>query len=132
MDQDESPQPMSRQQTLFEVQPLEEDICANRHGGAETSIIADKRVQKDKDRQLSLRQIQMAGPAGMTLDELSVRLDRGANRISGRLTELRKDGKITATDRTRLTRTRSPARVYTATTNGVFNVSQPREDPPHD
>ena len=90
----------------------EADICRRKHGGAETSMAADKRVQKVNDRRLVFGYIREAGAYGHTLDEIAVLLDRGVNCLSGRLTELRKRGQIVATDRTRPTRTGSQARVY--------------------
>lgn len=98
--------------SLFSIKEL--DICKNRHQGAETSILADKKVQKSKDRELIYGYIKMAGKFGHTLDELSIMLHRNPNAISGRLTELRMKGRIVTSDQTRLTRTGSKARVYLA------------------
>lgn len=105
------------QQGLFEssAPTPEPDICANRHGGADTSVAADARVQKAKDRELIYRLVDQAGLWGITLDELSVRLQRTPNTISGRLTELRVAGRITGNGLTRPTRTGSAARVYVTT-----------------
>jgi hypothetical protein len=110
---------MTTTPTLFDTtmvplcDPLrQEDICFNRHGGAETSMLADRRVRKSKDRALVYGYVKAAGSYGHTLDELSILLDRPCNCISGRLTELRKSGEIVTSDFTRFTRTRSRARVY--------------------
>jgi hypothetical protein len=90
----------------------EQDICRRKHGGAETSIEADKVVQKSQDRSLILGYIKKAGSFGHTLDELSILLDRPPNALSGRLTELRLNGDIVTSDITRPTRTGCKARVY--------------------
>ena len=97
---------------LFAIQRREPDICRTRHRGAETSMQADKRVRKDRDRQLIYGAIQAAGNFGHTLDEISLLLDRPCNCISGRFTKLRRRGQIVTSDRTRPTRTGSPSRVY--------------------
>jgi len=103
------------QRTLFPLNPVELDICRRKHGGAETSVVADKRVQKEADRTLVLGIIRQLGAHGITLDEMAVRLNRDPNRLSGRFTELRKKGLIRANGETRPTRTQSPARVYVTT-----------------
>lgn len=89
------------------------DVCASRHGGAETSVEANKAVKKEKDRELIYWYIQEARHYGHTLDELSVLLDRPPNAISGRLTELQAQGKIVHSGRKRRTRSGCLARVYT-------------------
>lgn len=92
------------------------DVCASRHGGAETSVEANKAVKKEKDRELIYGYIQEARHYGHTLDELSVLLNRPPNSISGRLTELKVQGKIVYTGRKRQTRSGCLARVYTIPT----------------
>lgn len=101
-----------RQGVLFRVEPIERDICANRHRGSDMSILANERVDKSSDRELIYGYVREAGLYGHTLDELAVILCRDANRISGRLTELRKAGRIIASPDTRKTRTGSWAHVY--------------------
>lgn len=91
-----------------------EDITFNRHGGAETSNLADKRVLKSLDRYTIYGYIKAAGSFGCTLDEMSILLDRPCNCISGRFSELRKSGEIIPTNTHRTTRTGSPAMVYIA------------------
>lgn len=91
---------------------IKEDICARKHGGAETSIEANKRVLKERDRELIYGYIKAAGSFGHTLDELCVLLQRTPNQISGRITELRVKGRILTSDRTRPTRAGVQARVY--------------------
>ena len=100
------------QTSFIAITKREPDICRRKHGGAETSVLADKRVAKANDRRLVLGYIQEAGSYGHTLDEISVLLDRDANRLSGRFTELRKRGQILITETKRKTRTGSWARVY--------------------
>jgi len=91
------------------------DMCFNRHGGNAQSDAAHQRVQKSRDRALVYGFIKAAGTFGHTVDEISLLLDRAPNRISGRITELKKAGEIVASFVTRPTRTGSPARVYIAT-----------------
>ena len=88
------------------------DLCFNRHGGAGTSILAHARVNKSRDRALVYGYIKAAGAFGMTLDELSIMLDRPPNCLSGRFSELKRSGEIIASDTKRETRTQSWARVY--------------------
>lgn len=101
-----------RQLSMLSIKKQELDICARKHGGAETSVEADKAVRKEKDRELIYGYIAAAKSYGHTLDELSILLDRPPNAISGRLTELRVAGRIVISDLTRKTRTGSKARVY--------------------
>ena len=105
-----------RQETLFRLPSikLDKDICANRHGGVDTSVQASSRVKKERDRRLVLGYVQASRAYGITLDEACVILEREPNQISGRFTELAKAGMILATDGRRLTRTGSPARVWVA------------------
>lgn len=105
-----------RQLTLgnIKLKPIEPDICANRHGGVDTSVQADKRVKKEYDRRLILGYVQASRGYGLTLDEACIVLERNPNEISGRFTELAKAGLIFATSLRRLTRTGSPARVWVA------------------
>lgn len=93
---------------------IKEDVCYARHGGAETSTLANRRVQKTRDRELIYGYIKSAGKFGHTCDELSIMLHKTPNAVSGRLTELRMKGRIVTSDQTRLTRTYSKARVYVA------------------
>lgn len=92
------------------------DICSNRHGGADTSVEANPVVRKERDRELVYGYIKSAKHYGHTLDEISVLLDRPPNAISGRLTELKVLGKIIHSGRKRLTRSGCMARVYTIPT----------------
>ena len=94
----------------------EPDICKNRHGGNPQSVQANWRVQKERDRDAVLNLVAEAGEAGRTLDEVAAIMDVGANRISGRFTELRKAGRLMTTGSTRKTRTGCPAAVYVTAT----------------
>ena len=102
------------QESLFSQQSVtrEPDICINRHRRSDTSMLADKRVAKGKDREQVFAYIKEAGAYGHTLDEVSVLLDRPCNCISGRFSELKKAGRIVASAETRKTRTGSWAHVY--------------------
>ena len=91
----------------------EPDVCAGRHGGAETSVAADKKVQKETDRLLIYNYIVASKHYGHTLDELSILLHRPPNALSGRLTELSYQRKIIYSGRKRRTRSGCLARVYT-------------------
>jgi hypothetical protein len=110
---------MTREDANMEQLQLEnikldtQDICANRHQGAETSVLANTKPDKLKDRAMIFSYIQASRGYGMTLDELCVKLNRHPNEISGRITELHYEFHlIMATGRRRPTRTGSPARVY--------------------
>lgn len=70
-----------------------DDICENRHGGAETSVEANKKSDKSKDRQRIL-QLLIDHKEGLTLFDLCDRMHRLPNQISGRLTELVADNQI--------------------------------------
>jgi hypothetical protein len=80
------------------------DICANRHGGAETSAEAHDRVKPFK-RGIYARILALvrASPEGATVHELAEALGGTyPSSISGRLTELRVLGRLTyATDANR-------------------------------
>lgn len=101
-----------RQQVMFSIKKEEDDICSRKHGGAETSVEADKTVRKEKDREQVYGLIYHAGRFGHTLDELCIMLNRAPNQLSGRLTELRMAGRIIISDEKRMTRNNCYARVY--------------------
>ena len=105
-----------RQLTLgnIKLSPIEKDVCANRHGRVDTSVAADKRVQKERDRHLILGYIKASRDYGITLDEMCIVLERKPNEISGRFSELRNQEQIVATSRRRVTRTGATARVWVA------------------
>lgn len=100
------------QSSMPSIKKQEPDICRNRHGGVDTSVEADKTVKKQLDRAAIYWYIKAARHYGHTLDELSVLMDRPPNAISGRLTELKVQGKIVYTGRKRRTRSGCLALVY--------------------
>ncbi len=72
------------------------DICARKHKGNEQSTQTFReairhRITEQQDRVLKCMRRY---PEGLTCDELSVILGVTPNQISGRLTELKRDGKI--------------------------------------
>lgn len=73
---------------------LFDDICANKHGGAETSKLANRKATKERDRETVLTLIRRHGGRGITLHEVGDLMGKPANTISGRFTELRANGKI--------------------------------------
>ncbi len=88
------------------------DICSNKHGGNGESIAAFG-GGKAEQRQRVLDAIK-ASEAGLTCDELAAQWGVHCNAISGRFTELKREGHIEK-QLTRPTRTGKSARVYTAT-----------------
>lgn len=100
----------------FECDERENDICQNRHGGNEQSEEAFEAIRKGlpRRRALCLVLIHKASPEGLTVHELANHLGTTPNAVSGRLTELKKDGRITKIG-TRPTPTGSKAAVYIPT-----------------
>lgn len=85
------------------------DVCANRHGGAETSVEANKRTSKEADRLLILACITSRP---RTLDEVSEIFNRPPNALSGRFSELAASGEIEKTGEMRKTRSGCNAAVW--------------------
>ena len=75
------------------IQTTFDDICANRHGGNTCSVDANKRVNKAADREAILRLIS-AEKNGLTLKEACLVMMKTPNQISGRFSELKRDGLI--------------------------------------
>lgn len=76
---------------LYENKP---DICTNRHKGNPESVEA---FQSVKDRLTSAQKRvfdYIVLCQGATVDEIAIALDKTPNSISGRVTELLRDGKI--------------------------------------
>jgi len=73
-----------------------EDICSNKHGGDLFSVMAFDRIKAhlSKARREVLDAIAQAGDRGLTCAECAQVLGRGMNAISGRFTELKRDGLI--------------------------------------
>jgi hypothetical protein len=76
------------------------DICERKHGGAETSQEAFNRIEPNltKARNEVLLAVEMAGDVGLTCKEHSMKSGKGMNAISGRFTELARDGWIDRTN----------------------------------
>lgn len=89
-----------------------DDVCSRKHGGVETSMEANLRVDKMNDRRRVLALIQGAG--GYTLDQVSAILERPPNQISGRFSELAAAGLICRTSERRKTRAGSSAYLWKA------------------
>jgi len=99
------------------------DVCAARHGGADTSVQAAASVGKEVralERGVVLDIIRRAGTFGLTLDELAGEMKKFPNAVSGRVTELRAMGKIFDTGRRRPTASGRSARVYRVTNDSDF------------
>jgi hypothetical protein len=81
--------PTSGEQDLF-------DICSNRHRGAETSVLAHEKIKahKSKQREKVYEFIRACANRGATVDEIAAAWGVGSNQVSGRVTELLRDGLI--------------------------------------
>jgi hypothetical protein len=79
------------------------DICENKHGGTFTSKAAFKRAQPNmsKSRQDVLFAVEMSLDIGITAKEYAQKNGVQLNTISGRFTELAREGWIMRTDETR-------------------------------
>jgi hypothetical protein len=91
------------------------DICANRHKGARTSVEAHKRIRGGLQarREAVYAMIEKSWSRGITLDEVAFLTDTTPNAISGRFTELARDGRIVKCGR-RKTRSGCSAVVWKA------------------
>lgn len=84
-------------------------------GTAPTSrAAAERAVLKSGSQRRRIYDALRAAPTGMTRDELEVHLGIPCNSLNPRLRELATDGWITDTGRIRLTRSGSPAVVWSA------------------
>lgn len=83
---------MTEQLTLDDYR----DVCRNRHGGNANSRAANARLApvKTKQREEVFRAIILAGDAGLTCKELAAVWGVDMNKISGRFSELKADGRI--------------------------------------
>ncbi len=72
------------------------DICASRHSGSAESVAAFDRIEGaiPETRRRVLAEIRRAGASGLTAKELAALWGVGLNTISGRFTELKRDGLI--------------------------------------
>ena len=92
---------------------MESDICQNRHRGNRQSQSAFESIRDDLParRALCLALIHNAASQGLTVHELAELLETTPNAVSGRLTELKREGLICKIG-TRPTPTGGKAAVY--------------------
>lgn len=79
----------------------ETDICRNKHQDTPESVAAFEGITDSlKHRREEVRQaIEEAGEAGATVHEVARQMETHPNNISGRFTELKRDGLIEQTGR---------------------------------
>lgn len=90
------------------------DICENRHGGNRESVEAFKSKspnQRIRQRHAVLDFVKSCGYYGATTDEVAFHFSTTPNAVSGRMSELKRDGLLIETGRRRLTRTGNSAQV---------------------
>lgn len=75
--------------------PLNTDICQNRHGGNTQSIAANKKVGKMRDRAKIIEFLKANGKGYSK--QIARNLDKPLNTLSGRFSELLRDGVIERT-----------------------------------
>lgn len=73
-------------------QPTLFDVCARKHKGNAESAAANRRVNKQRDREKVFAACSLRG--GTTCRELATLLGVGMNQISGRFSELKRDNRI--------------------------------------
>ena len=75
---------------------LPSDITRRKHGGNAQSVAANGKVAPHKAgiRYRIEELVEESGERGLTLHELCARLNRFPHQISGRMTELKAEGKI--------------------------------------
>lgn len=94
---------MSHQPRLFDTGPDQRpqfdftlpDVCANKHGGNENSAAAyadTPQRKRDADRETIIGLARAAGPEGITCEEACDAMKTTPNVISGRFSELVRDG----------------------------------------
>ena len=96
---------------------MEQDICQNKHGGNAESIeafITTPETCRTKQRLAIQLLARQRGLHGITTDEAAEHFDAPPNSISGRLSELKRDGLLVETDKRRVTRMGKSARVLIA------------------
>jgi len=97
---------------------MKPDICANKHGGADTSVQAFKGTPaevRQRMRDQICQAIAAAGVRGATADEIVVTLGIPLQTTAARFSELKRDGRIVRVG-SRPTRLGRPARVYVVPT----------------
>jgi hypothetical protein len=100
---------------LWALNPVERDICANRHKGTPTSVEAHKRIRGGLQtrREAVYDMIKECHLTGLTCDALAEFWKVNPNAISGRFSQLARDGRIERCG-TRKTRSGCPAAVWRA------------------
>jgi hypothetical protein len=88
------------------------DPCERKHGGNPESAAAYSPERAAVVRERVYAFIRAAGSKGATLDETAAAFEMAPNRISGRVTTLRVEGRILRTADRRETRTGARASVY--------------------
>lgn len=90
------------------------DICANKHGGNQESTEAHLSTPAEARRVMRetiLRYAMRRGADGLTIDEVSRVVGLAPNCVSGRVSELKRDGLLVETQLRRKTRLGRSARV---------------------
>lgn len=98
---------------------MEQDICEKRHGGNEESaeaFSAGSSTFRARQRFVIWALAMSEGERGVTTDEVSARMRTTPNVVSGRMSELKRDGLLTPTEMRRPTRMGRMARVFVAKT----------------
>lgn len=93
------------------------DICENRHGGNQESaeaFRAGSATLRARQRFVIWAIAYEEGKRGVTTDEIAARLKTTPNVISGRMSELKRDGFLVPTNERRQTRMGRMARVFVA------------------
>jgi len=96
---------------------MEQDICENRHGGNQESAEAFSSGSSTlrARRRFAIWALAMSeGSRGVTTDEVSARMETTPNVVSGRMSELKRDGLLVPTNMRRVTRMGRMARVFVA------------------
>lgn len=101
---------------------MERDVCENRHGGNPESIEAFHTTPSEtRERQRkAIRKMALAACSyGITTDEIAQHLSVPPNSVSGRLSEMKRDGLLVETAHRRKTRMGKMARVLIASEYAV-------------
>lgn len=111
------------QASLFPVPAAprrEPDVCARKHGGDLNSRLAHGKLlgHKAEQREKVRRYVASCCGRGATCDETAEYLGVFPNDISGRFTELERDGKLKRNGERRTTRRGNWAAVWIATAGG--------------
>lgn len=90
------------------------DPSSRKSFNSRESAAAFASIDAAQDRERIYRIACRRFATGITTDEISNLFGKPPNAVSGRLTELKREGRLVATDRRRKTRTGRYARVYVA------------------